>query len=94
MLEINDALSQLERKPKRVRRWGVHPINQLRQEHGHFEKLFQEMRMHDQEKFFNFTRMTPKIFDDLLSLVGPLITKTSSNAIHPACRLLLTLRYE
>lgn len=77
----------------RVRRWGVHPINQLRKEHGHFENLVAEMIAYDHDKFFNFTRMTPQRFEYLLSLIRNEITKTSSNAIPATCRLLLTLRY-
>lgn len=74
------------------RRWGVHPINQLRREHGHFANLFREMRNMDHDKFFNYTRMLPGQFDDLLELIAPHITKMSSNAIDPECRLLITLR--
>lgn len=78
---------------KGERRWGVHPLNQMRRELGHFDNLFKEMLAHDHEKFFNFTRMTPERFHHLFDLVESKITKNSPNAIPPMCRLLLTLRY-
>lgn len=77
---------------RRKRRWGVHPNNQLRKELGHFENLINEMLMNDHEKFFNYTRMSPAIFDHLLTLVAPKITKCAPNAIPAKFRLLLTLR--
>lgn len=95
MIELEVLLSKnAENKGrKRQRRWGVHPINQMRREHGHFQNLFQEMLVHDHEKFFNYTRMTPERFNHLLELVGPEITKHAPNALPPECRLLITLRY-
>lgn len=91
-LEYMLATDNQQKKPKRKRRWGVHPINQLRMEHGHFNNLYKEMIAHDHEKFFNFTRMSPTRFEHLLSLVGDAITKTAPNALPPKCRLLITLR--
>lgn len=78
---------------KGEKRWGVHPLNQLRREQGHFDNLFKEMLTHDHEKFFNFTRMTPERFQHLFEMIEFKITKSSPNAIPPKCRLLLTLRY-
>lgn len=82
-----------EERPKAERRWGVHPLNQLRREHGVFHNLFEEMLAHDHDKFFNYTRMTPERFEHLFKLIETKITKTSPNAIPAKCRLLLTLRY-
>lgn len=42
----------------RRRRWGVHPINQLRREHGHFANLISEMQLGDNDKFVNYTRLS------------------------------------
>lgn len=89
ILSLASDDTQLKR---RKRRWGVHPINQLRKELGHFENLVKEMLMNDHEKFFNYTRMSPAMFDYLLNLVGPKITKFAPNAIPAKFRLLLTLR--
>lgn len=94
MIELVDIISNFdeEKSGKRERRWGVHPINELRREHGHFQNLFQEMLVYDHAKFFNYTRMSPERFNDLLRLVGPAITKNAPNAIPPDCRLLIKLR--
>lgn len=81
-----------KKRRKGERRWGVHPLNQLRKEQGHFHNLFEEMLAHDHEKFFNYTRMTPERFQHLFELIEWKITKNAPNAIPPKCRLLLTLR--
>ena len=77
------------------RRWWVHPINVRRNEFGASEHLVQEMRLTDDEEFFNFTRLTLQQFDELLALVGPSIKKqtTREDVISPYTRLLITLRY-
>lgn len=93
MIELEHVLNNDDEECKiRCRRWGVHPINQMRREQGHFENLITEMLLYDPEKFFNYTRMSPDRFDYLLALIGPKITKTAPNAIPAKCRLLITLR--
>lgn len=90
ILNLTSDDKQLKR---RKRRWGVHPINQLRKELGHFENLVKEMLINDHEKFFNYTRMSPERFDYLLDLIASKITKSAPNAIPAKFRLLLTLRW-
>ncbi len=87
---LQDNCPKTRRKGER--RWGVHPINQMRKEQGHFYNLFEEMLAHDHEKFFNYTRMTPGRFQHLFELIESKITKIAPNAIPAKCRLLLTLR--
>ncbi|KAG4073459.1 hypothetical protein HA402_000683 [Bradysia odoriphaga] len=82
-----------KKRRKGERRWGVHPINQMRQEQGHFNNLFEEMLAHDHDKFFNYTRMEPERFQHLFELIESRITKCAPNAIPAKCRLLLTLRF-
>lgn len=95
MIEIEYVLQNEcpKKRRKGERRWGVHPLNQMRREQGHFNNLFKEMLVHDHDQFFNYTRMTPERFEHLFGLIETKITKTASNAIPPKCRLLLTLRY-
>lgn len=88
LIELHEQVCSVSNK----RRWGVHPINQLRREHGFFDNLCKEMSLNDDETFFNFTRMTTAQFDNLLGMIQPIIQKFSNNAIPPTCRLLLTLR--
>ncbi len=94
MIELEYILQEQCPKQRKMvkRRWGVHPINQMRREQGHFHNLFQEMQTYDHEKFFNYTRMSPERFDHLFELIETRITKNSPNAIPAKCRLLLTLR--
>lgn len=95
IIELQEILNETHQKTirKRHKRWGIHPINQMRREQGHFQNLFKEMRAYDHDKFFNYTRMTPERFDHLLKLVNTALTKNAPNAIPPECRLLITLRY-
>ena len=68
-------------------------INIKRQE---YHALIHEMRLSDQESFYKYSRMTPARFDDLLSLLGPAITRQHTNfktPISPGERLVVTLRF-
>ncbi|CAH3176401.1 unnamed protein product, partial [Porites evermanni] len=60
--------------PRRHRFW-VRQIYQKREELGAYHTLVQELRLHDREFFFRFTRMSPERFEYLLTLVGPFIAK-------------------
>lgn len=75
-------------------RWWIRPFITLRHEQGAHDNLVQELR-HDQELFFNFHRVTPDQFDDLLQRIEPHISKENfiRESIPPALRLPLTLRY-
>ena len=74
----------------------MRPIFQLRTEQGDYYNLLEEMRLTDTEKYFNYLRMTPEMFDELLSAVGPIIAKNENyrdDVISSGQRLTLTLRY-
>ena len=79
------------RKP---RRFAVNPVNRERRRQGYYANLVAEMRLSDTETFFNFHRMTPAIFDELLCIVGPFITKmdVGERSITAGERLSLTIR--
>ena len=50
-------------------------LAERRQLHGHFQRLMNELRIEDPQAFFNFFRMEPAMFDELVQIVGPRITK-------------------
>lgn len=78
---------------KRRRRWGVRHIFRKRDTFGHCNSLVNEMLLKDTESFFNFTRLTPTQFDNLLMMVGPKIKKFSfRKPLSERDRLLITLR--
>ena len=55
-----------------------------------------ELRLEDEQSFFNFVRLEPRMFDELLQRVGPRITKEHTNfraALEPGLKLAITLRY-
>lgn len=79
---------------RRKARWWVHPTIELRPEYGAFANIVQELRS-DPERFYNFHRMLPDQFDELLDLIKPKIRKCwlTREPISPGLRLSLTLRY-
>lgn len=79
---------------RRTVRWWVHPIIEQRLLQGAYNNLVLELRR-DSERFFNFHRMSPLQFDQLLAMIEPIITKAhfTREPLHPGLRLSLTLRY-
>uniref|UniRef100_A0A8C5R7Y7 DDE Tnp4 domain-containing protein n=1 Tax=Leptobrachium leishanense TaxID=445787 RepID=A0A8C5R7Y7_9ANUR len=83
-------------KLKKKRKWWVHPINSLRDTHGHFHTLYKSLREGDLVKFFNYLRMSIVSFDELLASVKKPLTKMDTKmrgAISPEEMLVITLRY-
>ncbi|XP_014666808.1 PREDICTED: uncharacterized protein LOC106808559 [Priapulus caudatus] len=84
-----------EKQRVRKRPWKL-PHLYLHEEQGVFPNLIQELRCNEEEKFRNFLRMPPKIFDELLVLVTHLIKVQNTSfraSISPAERLAITLRF-
>ncbi|XP_029168797.1 protein ANTAGONIST OF LIKE HETEROCHROMATIN PROTEIN 1-like isoform X2 [Nylanderia fulva] len=86
----------LKRKKKQIRwykrRWYVRPINQLRYKYGDYETLYQELK-NDTYLFFCYTRMNLCLFNKLLQLTEPHLTKNSYRAFPAEQRLIIVLRY-
>lgn len=83
-----------KRKSKKNRRMWVHPIVNDRLSKGHFYTIFAEIR-EDEEKFFNFTRMSMASFSELLGCIKEKITKKDTRmrtCIPPEEKLVITLR--
>ncbi|KAG1673792.1 Protein ALP1-like [Nymphon striatum] len=74
----------------------VKDIYKNRSTQGAHQNLCQEMRLSNDQTFFEFYRMNPRQFDELVSLVGPKIQKRDTN-YRKACstseRIGVTLRY-
>jgi len=43
--------------------------------YGYYDRLMYELRIEDQASFFNFLRMPPEMFDELLARIAPRIQK-------------------
>lgn len=72
----------------------VHPIVSERERKGIFHNLFFEIRQ-DEDKFFNYVRMSMTSFDELLNTIKPNVTKTNTRmrtCIPAEEKLLITLR--
>lgn len=60
------------------------------------KRSFNNGARNDLEWYYNYTRMMPESFNELLNLVEPIIRKQETNfrkPIPPTIRLLITLRY-
>ena len=76
------------------RRW-IHEINMDRLEHGEFRVLIPQLR-NDEDRFYTYFRMSIAEYDRLHELIGPHITKVTTNYRRPVCsseRLCITLRF-
>ncbi|XP_011263122.2 uncharacterized protein LOC105255501 isoform X2 [Camponotus floridanus] len=62
---------------------------------GASDNLLVEMRLTDPEKYFNYLRMSPTTFNELLNIVGPLIEKQNvvRKLIPARTRLEVTVRW-
>ena len=84
------------RKKERQRRCWIRKIYMERCEKGEYHLLVRDLRLHDQEYFFRYFRMSPSTYEELLSFIAPKITKQSTqmrNPVGASERLSVTLRY-
>ena len=84
-----------KRKVKGKRRWWVHDIIQKRKEYGEYHRLVKELEL-DEERFYQYFRMSKDQFKLILDLVEPHITKTDTqlrDSITPRERLAICIRY-
>ena len=82
-------------KKKKNRRMWLHPIVKERSERSMFYTLFNMELKADDEKFFNFVRMSKKSFNELLNYIKNNITKENTimrDSIPPEEKLVITLR--
>lgn len=76
---------------KRTRRFYCRKENLDHNRHGFFEVSFKKIKLNEEE-FFKITRMTVPVYNILLSLVTPKLTKKKTcNTICAEERLALTL---
>lgn len=77
-----------------MRKYWVHPLNQIRTQFGAFHILYSKLREHP-EKFFKFYRMSINSYDELKLLIKNKIQKQTAvrEPIGVDERLTVTLRY-
>ena len=88
------ASEDSKRKKKLKRKW-IRPWL-ARKNRSVYDTLVRELALEDTRGFFEFHRMYPRNFKELLQLVGPQIRRQDTrfrDAISPAQRLSVTLRY-
>ncbi|KAJ8018303.1 hypothetical protein HOLleu_43780 [Holothuria leucospilota] len=90
--------AQNRMRRRRQRRWWYRawlgPAR--RRKYGLYDQLMVELRREDTTAFTNFLRMPPAMFDELLTRVGPRITKQRTYyraPIEPGMKLAITLRH-
>ena len=88
--------SDRRRRRRGQRKYWVRPWIGRRRQFGLYDQLLVELRNEDQKAFKNFMRMPPEMFDELLTRVGPRISKQKTNyreALEPGLKLAITLRH-
>ena len=90
LLMLDDEV--LARQRQRAKRLWVRPsLSADRRLHfGHYDQLLRELRMEDNSSFFNYMRMEPLMFDELLNRVSPRIQKSDiqfRKALEPGLEL-------
>ena len=76
-----------------VRRWFS---AERKLQYDQYDRLMVELRMEDVHSFFNFLRMQPEIFDELLNRVVLRIQKNDTlwrKSLEPGLKLAMTLRH-
>ena len=90
------VLSLQKKRQKQKRRWWVRPRVERRSTSGAYNTLLKELRIEDPQQFKIFLRMSATDLEEILRVVGPLITKKDTvmrNAIPAKERLAVTLRF-
>lgn len=97
LLIINQYKTGIRKKRcKKRRRIWIRPSIVDRENKSEASTLVKEMSLRDLTWYYNYTRMLPERFMELLELVGPIVQKQETNLrqpIPPNIRLLITLRY-
>ncbi|KAJ8714364.1 hypothetical protein PYW07_002589 [Mythimna separata] len=65
------------KKKKQRKKYWVHPYLQTRDEGKHFAIFFEELKKYE-DKFFGFTRMSIKTFEELLNILEKLQKRDES----------------
>ena len=87
-----------QRRNRRTKRFWVRPWLSARRrlELGHYHRLMRELNVEDNISFFNYLRMQPAMFDEILKRVGPRIQKKDTNLrkfLDPGLKLAITIRH-
>ena len=72
-----DVQKVRKRKRRKPRRYQTRPLlaEERRRLYGHYARLMEELRVEDPQSFFNYLRMEPAMFDELVQRVGQRIEK-------------------
>lgn len=87
-------LLRKRKRRRRVRTLWIHPLLSFRRQEGHFYNLFGKLK-EDENKFFNYFRMSISSFNELLEILDSKIKRCDTNmrkSIPAEERLAITLR--
>ncbi|KAK7110133.1 hypothetical protein V1264_014058 [Littorina saxatilis] len=95
-MDLQQYLSNKRRRRRRGQRRRYWSRSWLSPERRRQFGLYDQLRREDPAAFCNFMRMQPETFDEILTRVGPRITKTQTwfwEPLEPGLKLALTLRH-
>jgi hypothetical protein len=84
--------------PRRRRRWPVRPLSTVRQRqtYGVYDNLLLKLRLEDPETYQNYLRVSPELFDEIVTRIAPRIQRRHYHRREPhsaGLKLAITLRY-
>ena len=96
LLMLDDKVQA--RQKRTAKRFWVRPwlSADRRLQFVNYDQLLRELRMEDNSSFFNYTRMEPIMFDEILKRVSPRIQKSNTHfrkALEPGLKLAITIRH-
>lgn len=88
---------KIRRKYSKKKFWVAPWLRGCRRDHyGQYSSLMTELRLGDEATYRTYLRMPPEMFEELLTRVGPRITRMDTKyrrAIEPGVKLTATLRH-
>lgn len=92
---------QLRFKVSNRRQFGIRPLLRERRQIGEYYRLILRMREVDPTRFFDYFRMSPAVFDDLLGKISPFLhasanlsdSKRGRKPVPAAEQLAVCLKY-
>ena len=83
---------------RRAKRFWVRPwlSADRRLQFGHYNQLMSELRLEDSTLFFNYMRMEPHMFNEILTRFSPRIQRRDTNfrkALEPGLKLAITIKH-
>lgn len=80
--EKKEEIKEKSQKQKIIRSCSVREGNRYRLKNSFFVLTFLEIKENDHQQFFEYTRMTPQVFEILVDLMKPFLEKNALSCFY------------